>query len=50
MTKILEKVPELVNVQKEDGFAALHLAVVNGYEGIVLHILNQVCLFSYVTH
>ena len=43
--KILDKVPELVNVQKEDGFAALHLAVINGHEdivGLILQMVNRI--------
>ena len=43
---IVHKCPELLNVVKEDGFSALHLAALNGHHNVV-QCLIEVDIFNY---
>lgn len=42
ISKIIRKFPGGVNMAKEDGYSALHIAVVNGLEDIVCLLLKSV--------
>ena len=41
-SKILQKTRQIVDVQKEDGFAALHLAALNGHIDVVNTLITTV--------
>jgi len=41
-SKILQKARQIVDVQKEDGFAALHLAALNGHIEVVYTLITAV--------
>ena len=40
--RILKAAPHMVNIQKNDGLSAIHLAVINNHAEIVLTLIKQV--------
>lgn len=40
--KLLQKTRQIVDVKKDDGFAALHLAALNGHREVAETLLTQV--------
>lgn len=40
--KILQKCRQIVDIKKDDGFSAIHLAALNGHRGVTFSLLTLV--------
>ena len=48
-TRILLKCPQIINVKKSDGFAALHLSAFNGHYDVCEVLVEAVSIFGFHT-
>jgi ankyrin repeat protein len=47
--QLIEKFPELIDIPKEDGFAALHVAATNNHHEIARLLILSVRIYLFIT-